>query len=147
MKENIVEAKKKGYYCDKEGNIFSVKKKIALRKSNQNRYWFCIRYYGKRVSIPVHRFVGYLKFGDESFKEGIEVRHLDNNSLNNSWDNIDIGTHSENMNDIPKQTKIKKVFCFDRTRFVHRYLYSSLFTIIILVRKSAWCEKFERGFE
>jgi len=48
---------------------------------------------------------------------------------------------------ISKQTKIKKVFCFDRTRFVHRYLSSSLFTIIILVRESAWYEKFERGFE
>jgi len=108
MKEIIIEARKKGYYCDIDGNIFSSKKKIALRKSNQNRYWFCIRYYGKRVSVPVHKFIAYLKFGDKSFSDGIEVMHLDNDSRNNSWNNIGIGTHTENMCDIPKQIRIER---------------------------------------
>jgi hypothetical protein len=100
-------AKNKGYYADTEGNIFSSKNKIALRKS-QNRYFFSIRYYGSRESIPVHKFIAYLKYGDKIFEDGIEVRHLDNNSLNNSNDNISIGTHSENMQDMPINNRIKK---------------------------------------
>ena len=39
------------------------------------------------------------------FKEGIEVRHLNGNSKDNSFDNIEIGTHSENMMDIPKEKR------------------------------------------
>lgn len=107
VKDILFIAKSKGYYTDKNGNIFSVNKKISLRKA-QERYNFTIRYYGKRVTISVHKFIAYLKYGDEIFNEGIEVRHLDGNSLNNVWDNIAIGTHSENMMDIPEKNRIKK---------------------------------------
>jgi hypothetical protein len=34
------------------------------------------------------------------------VRHIDGNPLNNTWDNIEIGTASENMMDIPKEIRI-----------------------------------------
>lgn len=103
----LLVAKNKGYRVDDYGNVFSVKKKIALRKA-QERYNFTIRYYGQRVTIAVHKFVAYLKFGDEIFKDGIVVRHLDGNSLNNSWENIGIGTHSDNMMDIPQKNRIEK---------------------------------------
>ncbi len=103
----LFEAKKKGYYVHNNGNVFSSRKQISLRKA-QERYHFTIRYYGQRTTIAVHKFVGYLKYGDEIFKDGIVVRHLDGNSLNNSWENIGIGTHSDNMMDIPKTIRIKK---------------------------------------
>jgi hypothetical protein len=119
IKDVLFEAKRKGYHSDMNGNIFSSKKKIALRKSNQNRYNFTIRFYGERVTIAVHKFIGYLKFGDEIFKEGIEIRHLDDNSLNNSWINIGIGTHIENMGDIPKETRIKRAV--NATNYVRRF--------------------------
>ena len=108
IKDILLIAKEKGYHVDGNGNVFSIKKKIALRKTKQNRYQFTIRYYGERVTILVSKFIGYLKFGDEIFKEGVEIRHLDDNSLNDSWNNIGIGTHSENMFDIPKETRIKR---------------------------------------
>jgi hypothetical protein len=108
IKEILLVAKEKGYHTDADGNIFSIKKKIALRKTKQNRYQFCIRFYGERVTIDVHRFIGYLKYGDKIFNDGIEVRHFDNNSLNNAWENILIGTHSENMCDIPKEIRVKR---------------------------------------
>jgi len=104
--EYIIGAKEKGYYVDKEGNVYSPNKKLVLRIA-QNRYSFTIRYYGSRVTIPVHRFVAYFKFGDKIF-ENLEVRHLNNDSLDNNWDNIDIGTHSENILDMPKEKRIQK---------------------------------------
>ncbi|MCM3130078.1 HNH endonuclease [Paenibacillus provencensis] len=50
--------------------------------------------------VFVHRLVAYLKFGrKELFKDGIVVRHLDDIKHNNSWINIDIGTHEDNRRD------------------------------------------------
>jgi hypothetical protein len=111
ISEYLLEAKNKGYHVDKNGNVFSVNKQISLAKhtkNNYSRYEFTIRYYGMRVVIPVHKLVAYLKYGDEIFKNGIEIRHSDGNSLNNAWDNILIGTHSENMQDIPKINLVEK---------------------------------------
>lgn len=104
--EYIIEAEKKGYYVDKQGNVYSKNKKLSL-SNMQNRYRFTIRYMGERVTIPVHRFVAYFKCGNKIF-ENLEIRHLNNNSLDNTWDNIDIGTHSDNMLDIPKEQRIKR---------------------------------------
>jgi site-specific recombinase XerC len=42
------------------------------------------------------------------FKEGIQVRHLDGNYLNNHFENISIGTQSDNNYDIPKIVRIEK---------------------------------------
>lgn len=36
------------------------------------------------------------------------IRHLDGNSLNNKEENIEIGTSSDNMFDIPEKVRIKK---------------------------------------
>lgn len=63
-------------------------------------YFFGFKTYDKTVcNIPIHRFIGYKKFGDRIFDKSLHVRHLDSNSLNNSYDNIGIGTFSENMMD------------------------------------------------
>ena len=60
-----------------------------------------------RLSISVHRLVAYQKFGDIIFKPGIQVRHLDNDKLNNLDYNIGYGTQSQNMMDIPKKKRIE----------------------------------------
>lgn len=108
INESIREAKRKGYYVDKNGNVFSNQKQLALRTPKSNRKQFTIRMDGERVTIPVHKFVAYLKFSKKCFEDGIEVRHLDNNSLNNSWENIEIGTHSENQLDISSEIRKKR---------------------------------------
>lgn len=56
---------------------------------------------GKSVPIPVHRLVAFEKFGEASFGKGTLVRHLDQNPLNNSLDNIALGSNSDNMMDRP----------------------------------------------
>lgn len=58
--------------------------------------------------IKVHRLVGYQKYGYKIFEKGIVVRHLDGNKLNNTDENIAIGTQRENMLDIPKYKRVSK---------------------------------------
>lgn len=118
IKEATIEAKRKGYYVDKQGNVYSLNKKLSL-KLNRDRYFFSIRLNGERISFPLHKFVAYIKFGDVVFEEGIQVRHLNGNSLDNSWDNIEIGIQSDNMLDIP--IKKRKEIAINASNYVRRF--------------------------
>ena len=62
----------------------------------------------KKHNVLVHRLVAYQKYGNDIYNKGIEVRHFDGDSLNNCDNNILIGTHSENMMDIPEEERVKK---------------------------------------
>jgi hypothetical protein len=109
----------KGFNIDKEGNVTGIKGN-RLKGSNDRGYiQFSMRINDKRVNIFAHRLQAYKKFGEDMFKDGIVVRHLDGNSVNNSWDNITIGTHSENMLDMPKDVRISKAL--HATSFVRKY--------------------------
>ena len=91
----------KGYSVDIEGNIISpFRGFIKGRIAKDGRIHFYIRMEGMYPKgVPAHRLQAYQKFGDKLFEEGIVVRHLDGNPLNNSWDNISIGTQSDNILD------------------------------------------------
>ena len=52
-------------------------------------------------AVKFHRFQGYMKFGEDMFKKGMVIRHLNNIKLDNSWYNIAIGTYSQNVADSP----------------------------------------------
>jgi hypothetical protein len=100
-------AKEKGYYVDQEGNTFSKFRQIKpyLRKG------YCyinFRYEDKKLEVSVHRLQAYQKYGEELFNDGIQVRHLNNISSDNSAINIAIGTASDNMMDIPEKDRIIK---------------------------------------
>ena len=106
----LIEAYKKGYYVDDNGNVISPHGR-ELKLKNEGgylRFYMLSDIYNTTYPVSVHRFIAYHKFGESLFLKGIQVRHLDNNSLNNLWDNIDIGTQSENMMDIPRKNRIKK---------------------------------------
>lgn len=107
---NLIIAKEKGYYSDILGNIYSPFQKLNLIKTNSNTtpyYVFGVRYKNKVRIIMTHRFIAYLKFGDKIFDEGIVVRHLNSNSLDNSYENILLGTHTDNMRDKSKNVTVK----------------------------------------
>jgi len=57
----------------------------------------------KIKEVFIHRIQAFKKFGNKLYVDGIMVRHLDNNKLNNSWDNIGIGNAKDNYNDLPKE--------------------------------------------
>ena len=60
------------------------------------------------MNIKVHRMQAYQKFGDKIYNENLVVRHVNGNYLDNSLDNIELGTDSENMMDVPEEIRIKK---------------------------------------
>lgn len=60
------------------------------------------------TSIPIHKFISYIKFGDIAITRGIVTRHLNDNNADNSWDNIGIGTVKDNWYDMPV-TKRKQI--------------------------------------
>lgn len=116
----MIVAVNKGYYANENGDIFSVKKKLILGKSKNGYLRFSIRCNGYREVVFVHKFVAYLKYGDKMFEDNIEVRHFNGDSSDNSFENILLGTHSDNMQDISKIVRItkaliasKKVRAFD----------------------------------
>lgn len=108
----ITHAYKKGYRVTEDGRVISPKGKelsLGLDTSGYPRFYFrCKEIKSNPISLRVHRLQAFQKFGMKIFKEGVEVRHEDGDKNNISWDNILIGTHQENMMDIPEQIRINR---------------------------------------
>lgn len=111
--KNEILAYNKGYRINEKGDAYNINKPNKILKGSINsRNYKHIRIKNlegnsknSTLGIPFHRLQAYQKFGDKIYEENIVVRHLDNDSLNNSWDNIEIGTESENYSD---RTEIQK---------------------------------------
>lgn len=104
---NIIEAYNKGYRVLDDGSVSGIN--VSKRKLNLEDGYYTISLRIKdttHTNIPVHKLAAFQKFGNEIFKDGIEVRHLDNNSLNNKPENIGIGTHSINCMDKSVETRL-----------------------------------------
>lgn len=105
----LIAAYETGYRVTKDG--------IPLNQ-NKEKIKGGVCYHGYKVisirtsegvrKVAVHRLQAYQKYGEKMFNPGIEVRHKDNDKTNNSFKNILIGTHSENMMDIPPETRLKR---------------------------------------
>ena len=98
-KERVVEFFNKGYRVI-NGECFNPKGTMLTGSLKRNN---CKTSY-RRISAPYvlfHHLVAYQKFGDEWLYSDLDVRHKDNNSLNNKEDNIVLGTRWENKMDIP----------------------------------------------
>ena len=102
-KEQI--AYEKGYRVTKEGQLLNPKgiKIGSVGSAGYENLGFNIN--KKFTSISTHRLQAYQKYGDKLYEDGIVVRHLNGNALDNSWDNISIGTQRDNILDIPKEKR------------------------------------------
>lgn len=108
-KEALLIAVAKGYRIDEYGNVFSSTNTVVKPHINQNGYkTFSVRLQ-ERKSRGVYfcRLQAYQKYKDKAFEAGIVVRHLNGNPLDDSYENIAIGTHSDNMLDKPKSKRIE----------------------------------------
>lgn len=111
--KNEILAYNKGYRINEKGDAYNINKPNKILKGSINsRNYKHIRIKNlegnsknSTLGIPFHRLQAYQKFGDKIYEENIVVRHLDNDSLNNSWDNIEIGTESDNYSDRPEIQK------------------------------------------
>ena len=102
QKKILRRAYKIGYRCY-EGKL------VCPDNINKRLYWKVNGYPTFSIGheeVTTHSLVAYHKYGEAMFAKGIEVRHLDGNKLNYKEDNIAIGTHRENMMDIPKKERI-----------------------------------------
>lgn len=102
---NIEKAYIKGYRVDEEGYLISPKGVVRKVCKNSSGYLYTsIRINGRLSRVCVHQIAAYQKFGEDIFSAEC-VRHLDGNPLNNKLTNIEIGTQSENMRDIPAEIR------------------------------------------
>ena len=100
LNENIKECSEKGYEVLENGEVKGKIKILSLRIDKKGYKSFTFRNKnGAREVVLVHRLQAYQKYGEKIFEKGIVARHLDGNSLNNSWNNIGIGTPSDNQMD------------------------------------------------
>jgi len=102
----IILADKKGYKMDKiTGEVYSfrtgykVKLLLALDTKGYLTFGVKLPKIKNAIRVPAHKLMAYKKFGSGVFLPGVVVRHLDNNPLNNSYSNIEIGTQKENLAD------------------------------------------------
>lgn len=108
-KQVLKEFVKRGFICQEDiiydGKIKS--QRICCKGKYKTPYKVISLYFkGRMTQVLVHRIIGYLKFGDKIFEKGKQIRHLDSNSLNNKWENILLGTQSENEMDKPLHVRI-----------------------------------------
>ena len=107
--ENRIEVilEKRGYKVSEEGIAYN-KRGDVVGFMHSEYMTLAIKINGKTKRGRVHRLQAYQKYGDKLFEEGVLVRHYDGVNLNNAWDNILIGSHSDNMMDIPENIRLKK---------------------------------------
>lgn len=112
-------ASKRGYVVTEQGIFMNPAGKI-LKSINEKGYIYTnIRIEGKNVTIKAHRIQAFQKYGEKLYELGMMVRHFNGIPSDNSWKNILIGTHSQNMMDVPEQIRIKKAL--HATSFVRKY--------------------------
>ena len=103
-KEQI--AYEKGYRVTKDGQLLNPKGR-KIGSINSHRYERTT-INEKQKTIFTHRLQAYQKYGSKLFGDGIVVRHLNGNRLDNSWNNIAIGTQKDNAMDMPKEQRIRR---------------------------------------
>ena len=107
-------AYERGYRVTKDGQLLNPRGKVIGNISSG--YIRMSLYEGKKKSVKAHRLQAYQKYGDKLYEDGIMVRHLNGNPLDNSWDNILLGTHKDNQMDIAKEIRIKRSISAGKAR-------------------------------
>lgn len=105
-KKALVEAHERGYNVTKSGSVISSKGKLLSLMENGGYLHFNIKFEGDRFPIRVHRLQAFQKFGESMLEGDVLVRHLNGDSLDNSYVNIGIGSHSDNAKDRPKHDRV-----------------------------------------
>lgn len=110
----LIHAVRKGYRISSDGVVTGLNGTILkLKEKTENGYYrFNIKFQEnglvKHNYVSVHRLQAYQKFGNLIFDPKVQVRHLDGNPQNNQEDNIEIGTQSQNIMDVPEDQRVKR---------------------------------------
>ena len=93
----LIEGFRKGYRVENSEIFNHLHKKINFWLDNDG--YAAIKIFN--YPVKVHRLVAYQKFGNAIFEKGIQVRHLNGDKLDFSFQNIEIGTSKQNQLDKP----------------------------------------------
>jgi hypothetical protein len=97
----IIEAFQKGYKIENGEVINHLHKKINFILSKKGYPIISVSIWNTRYPVKVHRLAAYQKFGNAIFEKEMQVRHLNGNKLDFSFQNIEIGTSKQNQLDKP----------------------------------------------
>lgn len=119
--KRLLFAVEKGYTINNDGILFNPDGQIVNGQIDNNGYKkFSLRAPGlSNGEVAFHRLQAFQKYGNQIFEKGIVVRHFDSDKLNNSFSNILIGTHSENMMDIDPCIRLKRAS--HASSFIRKY--------------------------
>jgi len=108
----------KGYRVTEDGQVLSPRGKFRKLQDSNGYKRFNIGVGGTEHAYPVkvHVLTALQHFGDAIFKEGVEVRHLDNNPSNNSRKNLTLGTAAQNSLDRPSHMRGEQALKAARVR-------------------------------
>ncbi len=107
-KQCLLYAVDAGYTVDRKGIVTSPTgyiPKVYPTSTGYDCFGIQNRTLGLRGKVTVHRLQAYTKFGDLIFQKGIQVRHLNNDKQDNSWENISIGSPRQNAFDTPADVR------------------------------------------
>lgn len=98
-----------GYYVTRDGDLINPKGKKLKGTVNNAGYRMSGNILnGKHQKFFVHQMQAYQKFGKKALQKGMQVRHLNGNCLDNSWNNIELGTAADNASDIPQHVRKRR---------------------------------------
>lgn len=95
-----------GYEGSTEGRIRNIRTQHILSSTVDERGYPQVSIYRdkKQRSVKVHKLIGEAFIGD---RQGLDIRHRDNDRMNNRVDNLYLSTRSETINDaFERGTKI-----------------------------------------
>ena len=101
-KQNAINAYRKGYRIV-DGKCVQPNGTIMLGHLRNKQY---LNY--AKPHFQGHHLAAFQKFGMEWALSGLHVRHMDAVKTNNNLENIEIGTHLQNMQDIDIPTRLKR---------------------------------------
>jgi len=113
LHERLVQSYTEGFRVDEKGNVYNPNgRKMTLYPCNSRPRYLVFDFTRKRLGlkgmVKVHRLAALQWFGQEIFKPGIQVRHLNGNHEDNSKDNLAVGTAHDNMMDVSKETRLAR---------------------------------------
>lgn len=111
-----------GYRVSEDGKLINPKGEIikgCLRHSKRKYTClaFTIKVGNKTKHCCIHRLQAYQKYKEAIYGMRVVVRHLDGNSFNNSFDNITIGSYSDNFHDMSKDQQEKVINNLHKNRY------------------------------
>lgn len=114
IQKNVFMAAKSGYTVTREGRLLKPDGEPAAVYPDKNGYFRhsigkACGGKGANRAIFIHRLVAFIKFGMAAFAKGMVTRHLNGDSRDNSYDNISIGTQSQNVMDMPRCSRRARV--------------------------------------